>query len=61
MNRKRRERIEFFQGELQSILEEEQEYFDNIPENLQESERAQQSEKAISNLEEAISLLESIE
>lgn len=43
---------------LESILDEEQEYYDNIPENLQTSQRAEDSEDAISNLEDAISNLE---
>ena len=53
---------------LQDVLGEEQEAFDNMPENLQDSERGQISqdaqenlEAAIEALEEAISCLEEIE
>lgn len=50
--------IERVKSVLESILDEEQEYYDNIPENLQTSQRAEDSEDAISNLEDAISNLE---
>lgn len=50
--------IERVKSMLESILDEEQEYYDNIPENLQTSQRAEDSEDAISNLEDAISNLE---
>ena len=44
---------------LDNILWEEQGYYDNIPENLQYSERAMNSEEAISNMEEALECLNS--
>lgn len=44
-------------NELDSIKDDEQDYYDNIPENLQYSQRAEDSEQAIDNLEEALSLL----
>ena len=48
--------------ELIDILNEEQEYFDNMPENLQYSSRGERAENAIDNLEESIeSLYSSIE
>lgn len=50
--------IERVKSVLESILDEEQEYYDNIPENLQTSQRVEDSEDAISNLEDAISNLE---
>ena len=34
-----------------------QDYYDNIPENLQYSQRAEDSEAAIDNLDEALDLL----
>lgn len=40
-------------------LEEEQDCLDNIPENLQESDRYEQMESVISNLESAIESIES--
>jgi len=40
--------------ELEELQEEEQEYFDNIPENLQGAEAADNSQRAIDALEENI-------
>ena len=42
---------------LENIKDDEQDYYDNIPENLQYSQRAEDSEAAIDNLEEALDLL----
>lgn len=42
---------------LENILWDEQNYYDNIPENLQYSQRAEASEEAIENIEEALSCL----
>ena len=42
---------------LESIRDDEQDYYDNIPENLQYSQRAEDSEAAIENIEEALDLL----
>ena len=47
-------------NELESLKDEEQDYYDNIPENLQNSQRAQDSEQAIDNLEEALDLLNEV-
>lgn len=47
--------------QLQDIRDEEEEYLENLPENLQESEKAFQSEMALSNLEDALLELESAE
>lgn len=46
--------------ELDTLKDEEQDYYDNIPENLQNSQRAQDSEQAIDNLEEALDLLNEV-
>jgi septation ring formation regulator EzrA len=43
---------------VENIRDQEQEYIDNLPENLSQSERAQNAEQAVSELDEAISLLE---
>ena len=68
MNNKRRKAIADVVSEitnikdkLQEILDDEQFSYDNIPENLLESERATISEEAISTLEEMISNLEEVE
>ena len=42
---------------LEGIQWDEQDYFDNIPENLQSSFRALDSEEAIENMDEALSNL----
>lgn len=42
---------------LDNIKDDEQCYYDNIPENLQSSQRAEDSEYAIDNLEEALDFL----
>ena len=42
---------------LDNIKYDEESYYDNIPENLQYSQRAEDSETAIENLEEALDLL----
>ena len=46
--------------DLNEVMEEEQEYIDNMPENLQDSEKAETANEAVENLQEAICLLEEI-
>ena len=67
MNKSRRQRIRDVRREiesckenLQKILDEEQDYFDNMPENLQGSMRGSDSENAIDVLESCIEDLENI-
>jgi len=43
---------------LENVRDEEQEYFDNMPESLQGGDKGHIAESAISNLENAISALE---
>lgn len=61
MNKTRRKIIQKAIGDiesvLQDVLDEEQEAFENMPENLQESERGQISQEAQENLESAIDAL----
>lgn len=45
---------------IQACLDEEQEAFDNLSENLQQSERGQAMEEAIAALEEAINYAEGV-
>ena len=45
---------------LDNIKYDEESYYDNIPENLQYSQRAEDSEMAIENLEEALDLLNEV-
>lgn len=47
-------------NELDYIKDDEQSYYDDIPENLQYSQRATDSEAAIENLEEALDLLNEV-
>lgn len=60
MNNKRRKQIsdiitslENVKSEIENVLSDEQEYLDNIPENLQGSERYEIAESAVNNLESA--------
>lgn len=65
MNNQRRKQItriindlENSKDDIEAILQDEQEAFDNIPECLLESERAEQSQNAIDLLDDAINNLE---
>lgn len=67
MNKERRNRISVVNNrlnvlaeELRSIKEEEENYYDNIPENLQGSMRAEESEEAIDLLDEVVGKIEEI-
>lgn len=74
MNKQRREKIRQLKarfhdiqtelkqtsGELSSILNEEQDAFDNMPEGLQSSYRGMCSEDAINNMEEASDKLDEV-
>lgn len=67
MNKQRRQKIRDVRKEienckenLQKILDEEQDYFDNMPENLQGSIRGSDSEDAIDTMENCIEDLENI-
>ena len=65
MNKQRRkvireliEQAQALSQQIEEVLNEEQDYYDYMPENLQYSERGQNTEEAISNLEEAQSDIE---
>lgn len=67
MNNKRRkkiqaliERLSIISDEVDCVRGEEQECFDNIPESLQESERASMSENAVDALETALNSLSEV-
>ena len=47
-------------NDLNNIKDDEQDYYDNIPENLQYSQRAEDSEQAIEYMEEALDLMNDI-
>lgn len=50
--------IESIKSEIEDILWEENDAYDNMPENLQYSIRGEESSEAIDNLQEAVDLLE---
>lgn len=52
------EKLSELLSELEVLRDEEQEYYDNMPESLTESERGQKSYEAISNLDDAYGSLE---
>lgn len=67
MNKVRREKIrkinvmiEAALEELRTVLDEEQDYYDNIPENLLGSERAEASEEAIDIISDSIDSIEEV-
>ena len=68
MNKARRKRIEDVQSQLEAlkqeideILSEEQEAFDNMPESLQEGERGQAMTEVIDALESAVGSFEELD
>lgn len=65
MNKTRRQQLrkwledmENIKSELETICSDEQDYFDNMPENLQGSQRGMDAEEAIEQMEEAVSYIE---
>lgn len=65
MNKTRRQQLrkwledmEKIKGELETICSDEQDYFDNMPENLQGSQRGMDAEEAIDQMNEAVSSIE---
>lgn len=53
------EKLDDLMSDLECLKEEEEEYRDNIPENLQSSEKYEKADDAVSNLEEACDSLQS--
>ena len=45
---------------LEEVKDEEQDYFDNIPENLRNSERYDKAENTVAALEDALSMFDDI-
>ena len=65
MNKQRRkelngiiEKLEDLKSYVEELRDEEQDYFDNMPENLQGSEKGEMAENAISEMDDAISSIE---
>lgn len=68
MNNQQRKRIEKLleqisdiKAEVESIRDEEQGKFDNMPENFQQGEKGQRLEEVVGNLDDAITDIESLE
>ena len=66
MNNERREKIKKAAGqlddlknELETLKDEEQEYYDNMPESLRGGEKGEAAQSAIDNLDSALSELDS--
>lgn len=55
------EAVSAARADLESLRDEEQEYFDNMPESFQSGEKGQAAEAAIEAMEEAIGSLEEAE
>lgn len=53
------ERIDDIYSELEALADEERDYRDNMPENLQNSERYETADNAVSSLEDALDNLDS--
>ena len=60
MNKGQRERLRKILDELGELQEEEQDKYDNMPENLEDSERAEKFQENADGIEEAIDLLKNI-
>lgn len=67
MNKLRREmiiaaagKLEEAKADIETATEEEQEYFDNMPESLQGSEKGEQAEEVVQELEQVVSELEDL-
>jgi uncharacterized coiled-coil DUF342 family protein len=67
MNKERRKRIEQLntklseaKDELEAIKDEEQEYYDNMPEGLQSGEKGEKAQEAVDCMDEGVSNLETL-
>lgn len=54
------EKLEELQSDIESVLSDEQDYLDNIPENLQGSERYETAEMAVDELQSAYDTIEDV-
>ena len=55
-----KDQIETVRAELETLREEEQDYFDAMPEAFQNGEKGEKAQAAIDAMEEAISQIESV-
>jgi hypothetical protein len=61
MNAERRKQITELARQVQNVLDEEQGYFDNMPEGLQAGDKGDSAQSAIDSLQQAVDSLEEIE
>ena len=68
MNKQRRkeiesllERAEILKGDIENIRDEEQEYADDMPENLHGSEKHEAAEEIVALIEEAVDALDTLD
>jgi len=54
------DKVEELKSELETLMDEEQEYFDNMPESFQYGEKGEKSETAIGEMESAVSSFDDI-
>ena len=54
------DQLEELKGALEEILSEEEEYRDNMPENMQGGEKYEKVEEAVSNIDDAVSTIEDV-
>lgn len=54
------DKLEDLKSDIESLKDEEQEAFDNLPEGIQASERGEAMESAVYNLDEAYESIESV-
>ena len=55
-----RDKIEELRGDLEAVMNEEEDYRDNMPENLQNSERYEKADDACNAMSEAIDMLDDV-
>ena len=53
-----RDRLEVIIGDIGNLRDEEQDYIDNMPENMQGGERAAAADEAVNQMEQAIGSIE---
>jgi len=61
MNAERRKRLETARRELSQVLDEEQDARENLPESLQDSDKAAVMDENIANIETALDVLDNID
>lgn len=55
------ETVMTIKSDIETVRDEEQEYFDNMPDSLQSGDKGTTAEEAINNLEEAMNMLDMVD